>query len=417
MFDYDKWQEIYLTIRKHKLRTALTAFGVFWGIFMLVVLLGAGNGLENGVMRDFDFAKNSVFVWTQRTSIPYKGFKPGRFINLNNDDIIAIRSNINEVDVIAPRNYLEGEFSINYKDKSASFFVFGDYPDYLEVKPMLISRGRFINNLDIKEKRKIAVIGRRVVEVLFDPEEDPIGEYIRIKGVHFKVVGIFDTRQKGENAIYDVQTIYIPNTAMQHVFNQGNKIGWFAFLPKEKIRAAVVEEKTKLLLAKRHKVHPDDRQAFASWNLEEEYQKMQTLFAGIRGFSWIVAIGTIIAGMVGVGNIMMIIVKERTKEIGIRKSVGAKPWSLISMIIQESLVITGISGYLGLVLGVVLVEVINYVMVQFNLESGFFANPEVDFQVAVSAIIVLVVAGTLAGLIPGIKAAKVDPVIALRDEQ
>ena len=416
MFDYDKWQEIYLTIRKHKLRTALTAFGVFWGIFMLVVLLGAGNGLENGVMRDFDFAKNSVFVWTQRTSIPYKGFKPGRFINLNNDDIIAIRSNINEVDVIAPRNIMSGS-SINRKDKSASFIVFGDYPDYLEVKPMLISRGRFINNLDIKEKRKIAVIGRRVVEVLFDPEEDPIGEYIRIKGVHFKVAGIFDTRQKGENAIYDVQTIYIPNTAMQHVFNQGNKIGWFAFLPKEKIRAAVVEEKTKLLLAKRHKVHPDDRQAFASWNLEEEYQKMQTLFAGIRGFSWMVAIGTIIAGMVGVGNIMMIIVKDRTKEIGIRKSVGARPWSLISMIIQESLVITGISGYLGLVLGVVVVEAINYVMVRFNLESGFFANPEIDFQVAVSAIIVLVVAGTLAGLIPGIKAAKVDPVIALRDEQ
>ena len=416
MFDYDKWQEIYLTIRKHKLRTALTAFGVFWGIFMLVVLLGAGNGLENGVMRDFDIAKNSVFVWTQRTSIPYKGFKPGRFINLNNDDIIAIRSNINEVDVIAPRNMMGGS-SINRKDKSASFTVCGDYPDYLEVKPMLISRGRFINDLDIKEKRKIAVIGRRVVEVLFDPEEDPIGEYIRIKGVHFKVAGIFDTRQKGENAIYDVQTIYIPNTAMQHVFNQGNKIGWFAFLPKEKIRAAVVEEKTKLLLAKRHKVHPDDRQAFASWNLEEEYQKMQTLFAGIRGFSWIVAIGTIIAGMVGVGNIMMIIVKERTKEIGIRKSVGARPWSLISMIIQESLVITGISGYLGLVLGVVVVEAINYIMVRFNLESGSFANPEIDFQVAVSAIIVLVVAGTLAGLIPGTKAAKVDPVIALRDEQ
>lgn len=416
MFDYDKWQEIYLTIRKHKLRTALTAFGVFWGIFMLVVLLGAGNGLENGVMRDFDIAKNSVFVWTQRTSIPYKGFKPGRFINLNNDDIIAIRSNINEVDVIAPRNFMDGS-SINRKDKSASFTVFGDHPDYLEVKPMLISRGRFINDLDIKEKRKIAVIGRRVVEVLFDPEEDPIGEYIRVKGVHFKVVGIFDTRQKGESAIYDVQTIYIPNTAMQHVFNQGNRIGWFAFLPKERIRAAVVEEKVKVLLAKRHKVHPDDRQAFASWNTEEEYQKMQTLFAGIRGFSWIVAIGTIIAGMVGVGNIMMIIVKERTKEIGIRKSVGARPWSLISMIIQESLVITGISGYLGLVLGVVVVEAINYVMVRFNLESGTFANPEIDFQVAVSAIIVLVVAGTLAGLIPGTKAAKVDPVIALRDEQ
>ncbi len=416
MFDYDKWQEIYHTVKKYKLRTTLTAFGVFWGIFMLVILLGAGKGLENGAMQGFDIAKNAVFVWTQRTSIPYKGLQPGRAIHLTNDDFTAIKNNINEIDVISPRSSMGGDLTISYKDKSASFWVVGDYPQFLQVKPLLIRSGRFLNALDIRQKRKIAVIGKRVVELLFDESVDPIGEYIQINGVHFKVAGIFDTRQTGEGAIRDIQTVYIPNTTMQHAFNHGNRIGWFAFLPKTGVPAAVIEEKAKTLLAQRHKVHPDDRQAFGSANIEEEFRNVQGIFTGIRGFSWLVAIGTIIAGMVGVSNIMMIIVKERTKEIGIRKSVGATPFSIISMIVQESLVITGIAGYLGLLLGVVLIESIRYAMAQFGVESEFFANPEINFQVALSAVIVLVIAGTLAGLIPGAKAARLDPVVALRDE-
>lgn len=416
MFDYDKWQEIFLTIRKHKLRTALTAFGVFWGIFMLVILLGAGTGLENGAMRDFDIAKNAVFVWTQRTSIPYQGFKPGRAVHLTNDDFAAIQERIPEVSIVSPRNAMGVGITISHDSESASFRIFGDYPQFREVKAMQISEGRYINSLDIRQKRKVAVIGRRVVEVLFEADENPIGDYIRISGVHYKVVGVFDSQQKGENAINDVQTVFIPNTTMQQVFNQGNTIGWFAFIPKDGVPAITVEEKVKTLLAKRHKIHPDDRQAFGSANVEEQFKSMQALFSGIRGFSWLVAIGTIIAGMVGVGNIMMIIVKERTREIGIRKSVGAKPFSLIMMVVQESLIITGVAGYLGLFLGVALVELISFAMSEFNLESSFFAQPEINFNVAVTAMVVLAIVGTIAGVIPGAKAARVNPVIALRDE-
>lgn len=416
MFDYDKWQEIYLTIKRHKLRTALTAFGVFWGIFMLVVLLGAGNGLRNGVEANFDIAKNTVFVWTERTSLPYKGFKPGRWIELDNNDLEAIRNNISEIKVIAPRNSLGGEFQISRNKKSAAFRVMGDYPSFTKVKPMAITKGRFINDIDIDQRRKIAIVGDQVVDQLFEPDEDPIGQYILIRGVNFHIVGIFKSLLRGDDAFRDAQRIYIPNTTMQLVFNQGDAIGWFAFIPQDGIPASVVEQKVKKLLARRHIVHPDDREAFGSENVEEEYLKIQGLFAGIKGFSWLVAIGTIVAGMVGVGNIMMIIVRERTKEIGVRKSLGAQPWSIINMIIQESLVITGLSGYFGLVLGVALIEGINFLLINFDMESEYFANPEIDFHVAVSAILVLLVAGTVAGLIPGIRAAKVNPMLALRDE-
>lgn len=417
MFDLDKWEEIWLTVKKHKLRTGLTAFGVFWGIFMLVILLGAGNGLQNGVEGNFDIAKNTVFVWTERTSLPYKGFQPNRSISLKNADIYAIRREISEVDVIAPRNFLDGEFAISRNKNSASFQVMGDYPEWNEVKPMWIVEGRFINPIDIKQRRKIAVIGDQVVKVLFDPEEDPMNQYIKIKGVNFKIVGIFRSKQRGEEGIRDAQTIHLPNTTMQLAFNMSDNIGWFAFLPDDGVPASIIEDKVRSLLAQRHHVHPDDNQAFGVANVEEEYKEIQGLFAGIKGFSWLVAIGTIIAGMVGVGNIMMIIVKERTQEIGIRKAVGARPISIITMIILESLVITGVSGYFGLLLGVGVIEGINYALIEFGAESEFFANPEINFRVATSAIAVLLVTGTIAGLIPGTKAAGLNPVFALRIDQ
>ena len=416
MFDLDKWQEIYYSLKKHKLRTILTAFGVFWGIFMLVVLMGAGNGLRNGVMQDFDIAKNAVFVWTEQTSLPYQGLQPGRQITLDNSDFRAIRSNIKEIEVIAPRNFLSGDFMVVRGDRSVSFQVYGDYPQYVEVKPMIITSGRFVNARDIKDRRKVAVIGSQVQSRLYEPEEDPINTYIKIKGVPFKVVGTFDSPLRSDDAIDDIQTIYLPNTTMQLAFNQGEDLGWFGFIPKAGVPAALVEEKVKALLAQRHKIHPDDRSALGSFNVEKEYQEVQGLFAGIKAVSWLVSIMTIIAGVVGVGNIMLIIVKERTKEFGVRKSVGAPPWSILSMIILESLVLTGIAGYLGLLSGVGFVELINYALVEFDAQSDFFANPEIDFRVSLTALAVLVMAGTLAGIVPARKAARTNPVVALRDE-
>ncbi len=416
MIDLDKWQEIYYSLRKHKVRTFLTAFGVFWGIFMLVVLMGAGNGLHNGVMQDFDIAKNAVFVWTNQTSMPFKGLQPGRSINLKNSDIRAIKEQIRDVEVIAPRNVLQGDFRVVKGQKSVSFNVVGDYPAFLKVKPLEITRGRFINQHDITQYRKIAVIGAQVQNRLYEPHEVIIGSYIRIKGVFFKVVGTFDTLLKGDDAIEDVQTIYIPNTTMQRTFNQGDNIGWFGLVPRPGIPAASIEGQVKSLLAARHKVHPQDQAAFGSFNVEKEYMEVQGLFSGISAVSWLVSIMTIIAGVVGVGNIMLIIVKERTKEFGIRKSVGAPPWSIISMILLESLILTGFAGYCGLLAGVGFVEFINFSLVEFALESEFFANPQIDFQVAITAVFILALAGTLAGIIPAHKAANVDPVLALRDE-
>ncbi|WP_026999819.1 ABC transporter permease [Eisenibacter elegans] len=416
MFDLDKWNEIYATVRRHKLRTALTAFGVFWGIFMLILLMGAGKGLENGVMQSFNIAKNTVFLWSQRTGKEYQGFKAGRFIRFTNDDVAAIRNQVPEVAVLAPRNMLQGSFEISRMKKTASFEVYGDHPDFIQVQAMEIPEGRFINARDLAERRKVIVIGERVRELLFEPGEEALGSYIKIAGISFKVVGVFKSSAKGENKMREEQTIYMPLTTMQQAYNQGNRIFWFAFVPQTGIPAAVVEQKVKTLLAQHHHVAPDDVKAFGSANVELEYQQIQGLFTGIRGFSWFVSIFTIIAGVIGVGNIMLIVVRERTKEIGIRKALGATPWSIISLIIQESVVITTVAGYIGLMAGVGLVELINYALSSSGADLGFFANPEVDMGVALTATVVLILAGALAGFVPAAKAAAIQPIVALRDE-
>jgi putative ABC transport system permease protein len=399
MFDLDKWTEIYATVSKHKLRTFLTAFGVFWGIFMLVVLLGAGNGFENGVVSSFDIAKNTVFVWSQRTSIAYKGFKPGRFVQFTNDDVDAIRRTIPEVAILAPRNFLPGNYTVNRATKNASFNVYGEYPDFTGVRPVQLSGGRFINYLDIRDRRKVAVIGTQVRKVLFKEDEDPIGQYISIKGAFFLVVGVFRGKGDVEDNREDARTVFIPSTTLQQAFNQYNKVAFFAMVPQPGVRAAVI-----------------DKRALGSANVEENFGRVQGLFTGIKGFSWVVSIGTIIAGIIGVGNIMLIVVKERTKEIGIRKALGATPWSIISLIIQESIVITSAAGYFGLLAGTGLVAGIDYLLKKFKAEGEFFANPEVNLPIALTAVVLLVVMGALAGLIPATKAARVDPVVALKDE-
>jgi len=416
MIDIDKWTEIYNTVKKHKLRTGLTAFGVFWGIFMLVVLLGAGKGLENGIMKDFDVAKNAVFIWTQRTSVPYMGLKAGRFVQMTNDDVAAIRANVPEVEVIAPSNQLQGDFTVNYKTKSSSFTVNGETPDMLHVQPTKVMTGRFINQKDLNERRKIAVVGPRVLEQLFTKDESPIGKYISIKGSYFLIVGTFEPVGNGEDIVEDSNVIFIPNTTLQQTFNQPNQVGFLALTPKPGVPAAVIEEKVKTLLMKRHNVAPTDVKAFGSANVEKEFMEIQGLFTGIAGFSWLVSIGTILAGIIGVSNIMLIVVKERTKEIGVRKALGATPWSIISLIIQEAIVITGLAGYTGLLAGTGLVALIEFLMNKFDVQAGYFGSPEVNVGIALSATILLVFTGAMAGLIPATKAARVSPVVALRDE-
>lgn len=416
MIDIDKWQEIYMTVRRHKLRTGLTAFGVFWGVFMLVALLGAGKGLENGVKRTFERSENLVYVWTSgKTTLPYAGLSKGREIKLDDDDVKAITQSVDGVAAIAPSNFM-GSQNVEHGDKNDVLQVTGEYPVLIKMQPFDIVEGRFIDEFDIRDLRKVAVIGSRVREVLFAPEENPIGQNIEINNVFFQVVGVFHSRRPGDDADRDGERIMIPNTTLRRVFNQGDRLHRLVLTPKPGVRSEVVEQRVNTLLRERHKIHPQDPSAIGTFNMQQEYEKVQGLFTGIKLFSWLVAIGTILAGAIGVGNIMLIVVKERTREIGIRKALGARPASIVLMIVQESIVITAVSGYAGLVVGVALLETINRALSKLGNDSKFFANPEISFDTAFVAICVLIAAGLLASLLPAAKAAAVDPIVALQEE-
>ena len=418
VFDSDRWQEIFSTLKKNKLRTFFTAFGVFWGIFMLVIMMGSGSGLENAVGRDMgNMATNSVFMWSMRTSMPYKGFDRGRYYNFRNSDTEALLENIPEIKYIGPRirgwggdgnNVVRGE-------RTGAFIMQGDYPDYNLIDPVGMKRGRFVNDIDIKNNRKVCVIGQRIVNEMFAPGENPIGEYLRIQGVYFKVVGVFESIKPGR-AEHENQIIYLPFTTLQKTYNFGDMVGWYSITSIDNVPVSVVEEKAKALLRQRHSIHPDDKRAVGSFNLENEFNKMTTLFAGIRGLIWIVGIGTLLAGVIGVSNIMLIIIKERTKEIGIQRAIGATPLNIITQVILESVFLTTIAGYVGLVLGVGIVEGVNYLLITTGAESEMFSNPEVNFNVAIQALEVLVISGIFAGLIPAYRAVSMKPIAALRRE-
>ena len=418
MFDLDHWREIYGALTSNKLRTFLTAFGVFWGIFLLMIMLGSGNGLENGVTRDFgDSATNSFFLWTRTTTKPYRGFPVGRRIQLSNEDTLAIREQIPEAEIICPRNQLGGFRSGNSVvrgDQAGSFNVMGDYPEIRATESIRNSRGRFLNHIDIEEKRKVAVIGSRIVEALFESDEDPIGDHLRINGVYFKVVGSFRSTASGDGGDRDNQTIYIPFSTFQRAFNFGDRVGWYAITSREGVPASAVEEKTLALLVRRHRVAPDDKRAFGHFNLEEEYNQIQGLFGGIRLLIWIVGIGTLAAGVIGVSNIMLVIVRERTHEIGIRRAIGATPLWVMGQILLEAILLTASAGYVGLIGGVALVDFIASMLSTSGANMEMFANPNVSLDSAMKALLILIVSGALAGLIPAQRAVRVSPVAALR---
>ena len=410
MFDLDKWQEIFRTIRNSKLRTALTGFSVAWGIFMLVVLLGSGYGLENGVKREFmGDAVNYISINSGVTSLPYKGMKPGRRIQFTNEDRDILHQ-VDKVEISSTRTYVFLENNmLSYKNEYGAFDVFAILPDYKYVESIEMINGRFLNKKDIEDHRKVVSIGRLVYEALFK-NEDAVDKYIKIGGVPFKVVGVFD--DPGQDR--DLQRVYIPISTAQRVFNMGLNIRTVCLNLENtsKEESLQVVEDAKAELSNRHKFDPEDNRAVFVFNSIENFKQFMDLFAGIRFFIWIIGVGTIIAGIVGVSNIMMIVVKERTKEIGIRKAMGATPWSIISLVLQESILITAFAGYIGLVAGVGLLELVGNVMPAHD----YFANPEININIAISATVLLVIAGAIAGYVPAKKAASVKPVVALKDE-
>lgn len=408
MFDLDKWQEIFATIKKNRLRTFLTAFSVAWGIFILIILLAAGQGLKNGVQSQFgNDAANSIWIDGGQTSMAYDGYKPGRTIQLTNEDFSNVRNRIPGIDrTTAVYKGWETKM-LGYKKERAGFTVRSCAPDHNELERAMIIKGRFINENDMKEFRKVCVIGTPVQEALFK-DEDPLNKLIDVAGISYKVVGVFTDAGRGDN-----ERIYIPLSTAQRVLNGKNHVNviWATTGTVTVERSEQMAKEIVNALAKKYHFNPEDKSAIGIYNNNVEYKRVMAMFDGIKLFVLIIGIFTLIAGIVGVSNIMMIIVKERTMEIGVRKALGATPFSIVALIIQESVFITSIAGYVGFMAGFGLVEALK----ALGMEGDFFKNPEIDLTIALGAVILIVVSGALAGFFPAIKAARVEPITALRE--
>ena len=415
MFDIDRWQEIFDTIRKNKLRTFLTGLSVASGIFILVILLGFGQGFQNGIRKEFEGdATNRVQVWTRVTTKEHNGLNPGRRIQLKNENFEHSNKAFVENIEYKSRLFRVRGVSINYKKESGAYGIHGVSPDYQKIENNKMLTGRFLNQLDMDNIQKVAVISRKIKRELMKDVEEPLNEYLQLSGINFKIVGVY-TDPEGERA---ENRIYIPTTTAQSIFNGQNLVSNMSFTmtPQETFDESVFEankftKKLKKYLQEAHQVAPDDDSAIGVWSAEKEAKRYYTLTDNISMFFWFVGICTIIAGIVGVSNIMLIIVKDRTREIGIRKALGAKPWSIIGMILHEAIFVTAFSGFAGLIFSMGLLEIVGP-----NVEVDYISNPTVNFSIAMTMVILLILAGALAGFFPAWRAAKVQPIVALRDE-
>jgi putative ABC transport system permease protein len=409
IFDKDTWQEIYGVLRKNVLRTIITMIGVMWGIFLLVVLLGAAKGVENKFNKEIgDLATNSVFVWGQASGMPFGGFQEGRPMRLKLSDTEVIKEQIEGIEHVVPRNQNQGAVVRNFLD--GNYSVTGDYPLLDEVQKKNLIYGRFINDNDIDLSRKVAVISQDVYEDLFEIEEYPVGEFIAINKINYKVIGVFKRSNMGGGPRED---IHVPFTTFQKIYNQGNNIGWMIITAKPEYDISQVEADVKLLLKNLHDVHPEDSRAFGSFNLGEEFAKVTRFLTGMQFLTIFVGLSTLIAGIFAIGNILLITVKERTQEIGIRRALGAKPWEIKTQIIMESVTLSILAGILGIIGGGGVLYLLNTI---FSGPNSALINPSVNISTILAALFTLVTLGTLIGLIPASKAVKIRPIEALRDE-
>ena len=421
MFSKDTWSEILEALTANWFRTLLTAFGVLWGIFILVILLAAGKGLENGVKQGFGgMATNSMFMWTQTPSKPYKGLPKGRRYNFKTGDVEAIRQNVPNLRFISPRNQLGGFGGANNVVrglKTGAFNVYGDYPEVIKQEPMDITSGRFINYSDINENRKVAIIGEGVQKDMYEPGEDVIGSYIKINGVNFMVIGTYKKKGNNNRNPEEAQKqIYVPFTAFSQAFNMGDTVGWMAITANDETSITDLKSQVFDVIKSRHSIHPEDDRAIGSFDLSEEFSKINGLFVALKAVAYFVGILVLLSGIIGISNIMLIVVKERTNEIGIRRALGATPWSIRGQILMESIFLTIISGMAGIALATGVIALVNNQLNGMDTSEMMFANPSVDLRVVFTALSILIISGLLAGLIPAQNAIKVKPVDALRTE-
>ena len=419
IFDFDTWQEIFGSIAKNKTRTIITVIGVLWGIFIYITLSGAAKGLDNGFEREFeDMAMNSMFVWPQRTSVPYAGFKVGRNPRFTLSHVEDLKKQIPEIQFIAPRN-ARGVFggsepaSVVHKEILRSYNIYGDFPEYTKIATKKIYKGgRFINEQDQLHKRKVCVIGERTQEELFEKDEDPLGKYIRINNVFFQVIGVHKYVEGG--GFESDGDIFIPFNTFRRLYNSGEQVDWFTISAYNDADVVAVEKNVKDVLKKILKVAPEDQRAFGSFNIGEVFNRISGFANGMTFLSLVVGLATILAGVIGIGNILLISVKERTKELGVRRALGATPGEVRVQILLESLFLTMIAGVVGIILGAGVLAIIN--LFTQDLSNFPYTNPTVPIPLIIGALTIMVVLGTLIGLIPAQRAVSIKPIDALREE-
>ena len=420
MFDFDGLNEIWQTITRNKTRSLLTAFGVFWGIFILVVLSSTGNGFENGMMRQVEgVTPNTGLFFTGTTSEPYKGYQKGRSWSMNLSDLEAIKDNIPNIVAISPESsvWTSEDKNVVYGNRSGSYTVKGVMPEYDYIMKSRILKGRFINNADIANHRKVCLLGKRAYENLFENGEDPLGKTVRVNGLYFQVVGVVSTYNTNVqvNGSAD-ESVVLPFTTMQQLFSKGDKLDFFMLAASDNASISEIEEDVKQLLKQRHDIAPDDKTAINSFNLEEIFKMFKGLFLGIHILIWIVGVGTLMSGIIGVSNIMLVTVKERTREIGVRRAIGAKPKNIILQVLSESLLLTILAGLVGLCLGVGIMAIVGMVTANMPSDNMMFLDPNMSFKAAVAATIIVILSGLLAGVLPAWRAIQIKAIDAIREE-
>lgn len=419
MFNRDRWKEILEVLTSNWFRTVLTAFGVFWGILILIILLAAGRGLENGIKADFgDIATNTMFIWTRRTTKAYKGLPKDRDFNFKVEDREVLRTRFPQLRFISPRNQLggfRGGSNVIRGIKTGAYNIYGDYPEIINQDPMGITSGRFVNHSDIEEKRKVAVIGEGVVAELYEQGEEVLGTYIKIQGVNFMVVGTYKKKSNDGDGEEGQKQIFVPFTSFSQAFNRADNVGWMAITAQDGTSITSLKEQIVSVLKEKHKVHPEDQRAIGYFDLYEQYNRVESLFGAMRFIAYFVGILVLLSGIIGVSNIMLIVVKERTKEIGIRRALGEQPWSIRKQILLESLFLTIISGMAGIAMGALFIYGVNSLL-DASGPVDMFANPSVSLGVVTGALVILILSGLLAGFIPAQSAIRVKPIDALRNE-
>ena len=413
--DLDTWEEIFVTITRNKTRSLLTAFGVFWGIFMLVALMGGGNGLKGFMASNFDgFASNSCFVWPQRTGKPYKGFRKGRWWSLEINDIERIRQAVPGVDVITPLTTYWGRTAL-FEERKSTCVIKGLYPDYDFIERQRMGMGRFINDIDILDARKVCVIGKRVYEELFRKGDDPVGKYIRVDGVYYQVIGVNVSEGNIQINGEASESIIIPYTTMQQTYNLGRDIDMMCITAKPGVKVSDLQEEVEAIVKRTHLIASDDKQAVMFMNTEVMVSMVDNLMTGINWLVIFVGIGTLLAGAIGVSNIMMVTVKERTTEIGIRRAIGAQPKDILQQVLSESMVLTTIAGLIGVSFAVLVLQGVEIMANSDRLGTDPIVF-QISFWTAIGATLLLLTLGVLAGLAPAFRAMAIKPIEAIRDE-